>query len=94
MSYLAFSLPVIAAAIAVTHYGLRSTAIVYGVAVAALALAAAASSALSRRGDSGAVAARPGPPAEQAALPPAACSAPMCLTDPAAEAMDQAPRVS
>jgi MFS family permease len=94
VSYLAFSLPVIAAGIAVTHYGLRSTAIVYGVAVAVLALAAAASSALSRRGDSAAAATRPGPSAEQAALPPGACSAPMCLADPAAEAMDQAPRVS
>jgi MFS family permease len=47
VSYLAFSLPVIAAGIAVTRVGLRSTAITYGCAVAVLALAAAASTALS-----------------------------------------------
>jgi hypothetical protein len=49
VSYLAFSLPVIAAGVAVTHYGLRSTAIVYGAAVALLALAAAAITAVTSR---------------------------------------------
>ncbi len=48
VSYLAFSLPVIAAGIATTHFGLRDTAIAYGVAVTALALAAAAITAVSR----------------------------------------------
>jgi MFS family permease len=47
VSYLAFSLPVIAAGIAATHFGLRDTAIVYGCAVAVLALGAAASTAAS-----------------------------------------------
>ncbi len=42
VSYLAFSLPVIGAGVAVTHFGLQDTAIVYGCAVAAFALAAAA----------------------------------------------------
>jgi F0F1-type ATP synthase assembly protein I len=51
VSYLAFSLPVIAAGIAVTHFGLRSTAIAYGVAVAVLALGAAASTAASPQAD-------------------------------------------
>jgi MFS family permease len=50
VSYLAFSLPVIAAGIAVTHFGLRSTAVVYGCAVAVLALGAAASTAATRPG--------------------------------------------
>ena len=52
VSYLAFSLPVIAAGIAVTHFGLRSTAIAYGGAVAVLALGAAASTAASPQADS------------------------------------------
>jgi hypothetical protein len=81
VSYLAFSLPVIAAGIAVTHYGLRSTAIVYGGVVAALALAAAASSALSRRGGHAAVTASPVDSAEQAARPPGARTAPICLAE-------------
>jgi hypothetical protein len=42
VSYLAFSLPVIAAGIAATHVGLRNTAEVYGLAVAALDVLAAA----------------------------------------------------
>jgi MFS family permease len=41
VSYLAFSLPVIAAGIAASHVGLRDTAEVYGLAVAALAVLAA-----------------------------------------------------
>jgi hypothetical protein len=40
VSYLAFSLPVIAAGIAVTHVGLRGTAVVYACVVAGLSLAA------------------------------------------------------
>lgn len=41
VSYLAFSLPVIAAGVAATHEGLRDTAVVYACAVAILSLAAA-----------------------------------------------------
>jgi MFS family permease len=41
VSYLAFSLPVIAAGIATSHVGLEDTALAYGSAVAALALVAA-----------------------------------------------------
>lgn len=84
VSYLAFSLPVIAAGIAVTHVGLKDTAIVYGCVVAALALAAAAGSLIGARAAAGAPepAGRPaaGPADEDvdAALPPGPCSAPMC----------------
>lgn len=42
VSYLAFSLPVIAAGVAATHFSLRDTAIVYGAAVTVLAAMAAA----------------------------------------------------
>jgi MFS family permease len=42
VSYLAFSLPVIAAGIAVNHFGLRDVAIVYAAAIAALAVLATA----------------------------------------------------
>jgi MFS family permease len=42
VSYLAFSLPVIAAGVAATHFPLRDTAIVYGAAVTGLAALAAA----------------------------------------------------
>ena len=42
VSYLAFSLPVIAAGVATDHFGLRSTAVVYGAVVAAFATLAAA----------------------------------------------------
>jgi hypothetical protein len=49
VSYLAFSLPVIAAGIAASHVGLSDTAEVYGLAVAVLALLAAAGLAISTR---------------------------------------------
>jgi hypothetical protein len=49
LSYLAFSLPAIAAGIAVTHSGLLSTTNVYGGAVMALAVAATALTAAQRR---------------------------------------------
>lgn len=78
VSYLAFSLPVIAAGIAVTHYGLRSTAIVYGSAVAVLALAAAAITAVSPREAGQPVAATAGGGPDGIALAPAgAGSAPI-----------------
>jgi hypothetical protein len=71
VSYLAFSLPVIAAGVAVTHAGLRTTAIVYGSAVAVLTGAVAADIAL------GARRARPAPtPAGHGTLPPGPCCAP------------------
>jgi hypothetical protein len=72
VSYLAFSLPVVAAGIAVTHIGLRDTAIGYGSAVAVLAAAVAAHIAASAyRG-------RPAPAsvAGQGPLPPGPCCAP------------------
>lgn len=47
VSYLAFGLPVIAAGIASTHVGLHDTALVYGSAIAVLALLAAISMAVS-----------------------------------------------
>ena len=46
--YLAFSIPVVAAGVATTHFGLHQTAVVYSAALAVLA-AAAAGSFLSRR---------------------------------------------
>jgi MFS family permease len=55
VSYLAFGIPVIIAGIAVGHVGLRTTAIVYGALVAALAAVVAAQTAWSAR--------RPGPAA-------------------------------
>jgi hypothetical protein len=42
-SYLAFSIPVVAAGIATTHFGLRRTALVYCAVIAALAAVAAGS---------------------------------------------------
>jgi hypothetical protein len=39
VSYLAFSLPAVAAGVAAAHWSLRSTTYVYGVTVMALALA-------------------------------------------------------
>jgi MFS family permease len=65
VSYLAFSLPVIAAGIAVSHVGLLKTAEVYGLAVAALDLLAAAGLAVGIRR------ARAAHAAEQAAAPAA-----------------------
>jgi hypothetical protein len=49
VSYLAFSLPVIAAGIAASHVGLSDTAEVYGLAVAALAVLAAVGMEISTR---------------------------------------------
>jgi MFS family permease len=75
VSYLAFSLPVIAAGIAATHVGLRSTAEVYGLAVAALDVLAAAGLAFGIRR----ARAAQGEPAAagQAPLPSGACCAPI-----------------
>jgi hypothetical protein len=75
VSYLAFSLPVIAAGIAATHVGLRNTAEVYGLAVAALDVLAAAGLAVGIRrahAAQGALAA-----AGQVPLPSGACCAPI-----------------
>ncbi len=47
-SYVAFSVPVVAAGVAITHFGLHRTALVYGAAIAALAALAAASLLLRR----------------------------------------------
>ena len=47
--YLAFSVPVVAAGVATTHFGLRRTAVVYSAALAALAAAAAGSFLFRRR---------------------------------------------
>lgn len=88
VSYLAFSLPVIAAGIAASHVGLRDTAQVYGLAVAALDLLAAAGLAIgirrSRNGQGAAaaegVAAAAGTAAAadgQAPLPPGVCCPPI-----------------
>jgi MFS family permease len=62
--YLAFSIPVLIAGVAVTHFGLHRTAVVYSAALAVLA-AAAAGSFLSRRRSPvrPAIPASPGPPA-------------------------------
>jgi MFS family permease len=46
--YLAFSVPVVAAGVATTHFGLRQTAVVYSAALAVLAAAAAGSFVLGR----------------------------------------------
>jgi hypothetical protein len=76
VSYLAFGLPVIAAGIAVTHLGLRDTAIVYGIVVAMLAAAAGLVTAFMTR--------RAAVPPAQAnhaePAPPGPCSVPMCLS--------------
>jgi MFS family permease len=76
VSYLAFSLPVIAAGVAVTRAGLRGTAITYGWVVAVLALAAAASTALSRPAGVTVPGSEPGP---AGVAPPGARSAPAGL---------------
>jgi MFS family permease len=61
-SYLAFSVPVVAAGIATTHVGLHRTALVYCAAIAALAALAAAGLLIRARHDRGLRAARmPGP---------------------------------
>lgn len=92
VSYLAFSLPVIGAGVAVTHFGLQDTAIVYGCAVAAFALAAAAITfAGGRTSASTIVSMGAGAPRASAsagqradeALPPGPCSAPLCVDGPA-----------
>ena len=48
-SYVAFSVPVVAAGVAITHFGLHRTALVYGAAIAVLAAVAAASLIFRRR---------------------------------------------
>ncbi len=48
-SYVAFSVPVLAAGVAITHFGLHRTALVYGAAIAVLAAVAAASLIFRRR---------------------------------------------
>jgi hypothetical protein len=72
VSYLAFSVPVIAAGIAVTHAGLHRTAIWYGCAIAVLAAAVAVAMAQRPRGlpQSG------GTVPADASLPPGPCCAP------------------
>ena len=57
--YLAFSVPVLAAGVATTHFGLHQTAVVYSAALAVLAAAAAGSLIIRRRS-------RPGPPSAPA----------------------------
>jgi MFS family permease len=69
-SYLAYSLPALAAGIAVTRYGLHDTADVYGVALIALALLALALS--NRLEDPEATAASHGPSAATVGAPPVA----------------------
>jgi MFS family permease len=73
VSYLAFSLPVIAAGIAATHTGLHDTALVYGTAVAVLALLAAAGMAVSLRPAKTAATASPD---TRGLVPPSPCCAP------------------
>ena len=63
--YLAFSVPVVAAGVATTHFGLHQTAVVYSAALAALAAAAAGSFLFRRRSQTR----WPGPAAAQAAPP-------------------------
>jgi hypothetical protein len=58
-SYTAFSIPVVIAGVATTHFGLRRTALVYCAVIAVLAAAAAASLIFRRRSPAGG-AARPG----------------------------------
>jgi MFS family permease len=79
VSYLAFSLPVIAAGVAATHVGLRDTAIVYACVVAALSLAAAGL--VLGPGATTATRAQ----ADAHVPPPGACSTPTCTesTEPA-----------
>ena len=71
VSYLAFSVPALAAGIAVTHEGLRSTALAYCAAVAALVALAAGGLILARRGTTG-----PAPRSAQINPPPAPCTVP------------------
>ena len=66
--YLAFSVPVVAAGVATTHFGLHQTAVVYSAALAALAAAAAGSFLFRGRSQTrrpGAVAAQAVPPAQR-----------------------------
>ena len=57
--YLAFSVPVLAAGVATTHFGLHQTAVVYSAALAVLAAAAAGSLIIRRRSRPGAPSAPP-----------------------------------
>jgi hypothetical protein len=57
--YLAFSVPVVAAGVATTHFGLHQTAVVYSAALAVLAAAAAGSLIIRRRSRPGSPSAPP-----------------------------------
>jgi hypothetical protein len=89
ISYLAFGVPVIVAGIAVTHFGLRDTAIVYGIAVAALSAAAGVATAFM----TGRAAVLAGQTGLAELPPPGPCTAPMCLIPswPAATAATSVP---
>lgn len=86
VSYLAFSLPVIAAGIAATHAGLHDTALVYGAAVAVLALLAAAGMAVRARSAKGAAA--PVSPAAHSVIPPTPCCPPVHSGEPSQPVMN------
>jgi MFS family permease len=81
VNYLAFSIPALIAGVAVTHYGLRPTALVYCAVIAALAAAAVASLIVRRRH----LARTPGRAAAQIDLPPGPCTVPpsTCKTNSA-----------
>jgi MFS family permease len=66
--YLAFSVPVVAAGVATTHFGLHQTAVVYSAALAVLAATAAGSFLFRKRSQTrvaGPAAAHAGPPAQR-----------------------------
>ena len=79
VSYLAFSLPVIAAGIAATHSGLHDTALIYGSAVAVLALLAAGGMAVGplRPAKAGAATATAESPFAGDLTPPSPCCPPI-----------------
>jgi MFS family permease len=79
VSYLAFSLPAIAAGVAVTQVGLRTTALLYGVAVVVLAAVATVMYALEvSRAARGAAAAAE---AQEADVPPCPCPGTVAVHD-------------
>jgi len=94
VSYLAFSLPVIAAGIAATHAGLHDTALVYGSAVAVLALLAAISMAVSplRPAKAGAATA-PAHSPSTGTLTPSPCCAPIHPDVPSVAVTGQPPQI-
>jgi MFS family permease len=81
VNYLGFSIPALIAGVAVTHYGLRSTALVYCAVIAALVAAAVGSLMLRRRHLSKAT----GRGSGAIDLPPGPCTVPptTCRTNPA-----------